>query len=122
MSKHTEWCRQKMEMADGCVCVDDGGSAVTHTPGPWWYEQDGVYGPPSSEALRRTLIAEAVSGLGAGFKRAHANACLIAAAPELLEALEALMVSVGCGCCSKGDLGGDMERAAAAIRKAKGEA
>ncbi len=55
-----------------------------HTPGPWRAGQDGnmrVYGPDNSQEH---------SGLIASVYKGRANARLIAAAPELLEALEAV--------------------------------
>jgi hypothetical protein len=54
-----------------------------HTPGPWRIGDAGftVFGPPKPGALPETIAPV----------KNRANARLIAAAPELLEALEALL-------------------------------
>lgn len=51
-----------------------------HTPGPWTVDNQYIHGPDGIRFL-------AVAGDGAG----QANARLIASAPELLEALEAVL-------------------------------
>ena len=51
-----------------------------HTPGPWTVDNQYIHGPDGIRFL-------AVAGDGAG----QANARLIAAAPELIEALEAVL-------------------------------
>ena len=59
-----------------------------HTPGPWQLETDtqGVYTVTRSPGI---LIARVGSGIDAFCEQEEANARLIAAAPLLLEALEA---------------------------------
>lgn len=60
---------------------------MNHTPGPWIYEDGDVLGGPGGIACVVPLYT--ANGLGEG----KANARLIAAAPELLEALQlALLV------------------------------
>jgi hypothetical protein len=60
-----------------------------HTPGPWSYEVEKVSGPSLSDATylfaHGDVIGKAYESAGQG--NAQANARLIAAAPELLEAL-----------------------------------
>jgi hypothetical protein len=60
-------------------------AAVTHTPGPWWLDDDGFVAAGSSDTYRtvadpRCMIATDMSG------EMDANARLIAAAPDLLAA------------------------------------
>lgn len=102
-----------------------------HTPGPWLY---GDYNelradrPNDDECILIATVCDAPFGLDYGNQRtrphaageAQANARLIAAAPELLEALEAFMnacrvdgVPLGWGLVE--------HNARAAIAKAKGE-
>ena len=54
-----------------------------HTPGPWEYdnEAEGIYSPTHGRGIPVCLVG----------RNNDANAHLIAAAPELLEALEAVM-------------------------------
>ncbi len=89
---------------------------MKHTPGPWEVSQDGAlnytisghlpYG--KGEIATLTSYATHPNGL------TYANARLIAAAPELLEALQA--------CVDDGFLAGEVfEQAVATIKKAKGE-
>lgn len=66
-----------------------------HTPGPWTYtpqpvESNGFYIQTFDMSHRNTFIGEAGGGLQTP-QEIKANAKLIAAAPDLLEALEALM-------------------------------
>ena len=98
-----------------------------HTPGPWKmipesFEQDGpalpaVYREPSVVAGERTVAIVRV-----GLKGTEANARLIAAAPELLEALGALADASLCFCGREGEEGVSHSRgcilARAAIAKA----
>ncbi|MFP4145311.1 MAG: hypothetical protein ACLFV3_09220 [Phycisphaeraceae bacterium] len=102
-------------------------SEQTHTPGPWRHYQDTKHAPGYIEDESRSYIA-AMEFDGAGFdaKTCLANAQLIAAAPELLEALRDLRDSVqalhvgadervlDCVVCQC------LDRAEAAIAKAKG--
>lgn len=77
-------------------------SETKHTPGPWHIHEDGMkfsreiypvnYG--GKENTERCVLIARVSGWKGGFntaKEAEANARLIAAAPELLEALQAVV-------------------------------
>ena len=98
-----------------------------HTPGPWTFSQSAEYGdtrfyvaqaegapytPHYSDVA--TLIAETVNDERKSIQ--EANARLIAAAPELLEALEA--------CINYGSLTGDewvIDKVRYAIVKATGE-
>lgn len=92
---------------------DDPKNDAKHTPGPWLKIQDhnGTWG----------IYPDAPSGKFLVTTDTEANACLIAAAPELLEALEA-MIRYGEDGPAKGETGYDIElKAKAAIRKARGE-
>jgi hypothetical protein len=87
-----------------------------HTPGPWLLAGRTVY----------ALNAEGVNRFSALVQDAHApayelnaNAHLISAAPDLLEALEMAM-EIG-DQCSRGFLGKFQAKARAAIAKARGE-
>jgi len=85
---------------------------MKHTKGPWdWTEGSGEYeielvGPVGGE--------DSILYHGANWPVIKANARLIAAAPELLEALEDILANI--------DGFPDTSKALAAIRKAKGEA
>jgi len=75
-----------------------------HTPGPWKVEERtkrGTYGQPVkgcatsiSVSANTVLFHCAVIADGSNLETAKANAALIAAAPELLAALEALYALV----------------------------
>lgn len=61
-------------------------SAAKHTPGPWQVHMSHVYGSePTSVMVAQVLSAD---------PHHMADRCLIAAAPELLEALEAVTDSL----------------------------
>lgn len=85
-----------------------------HTPGPWTFKGRTVRGPhPRDPEGRTRIVVNAIWDRGTYVGEAEANARLIAAAPELLEALEIAL-----------DCAGDAwwaEKAEAAIAKAKGE-
>ena len=85
---------------------------MSHTPGPWTASEHGAYADYNGNStiilgddLRIAVV------LGSDNEETNANARLIAAAPDLLEALEALL---------EGDFN-VAEKARAAIAKAKGE-
>ena len=102
-----------------------------HTPGPWRISGESAttvqadYRAINSEG--GVLIARALGYPNSGYfpsdDEAAANARLIAAAPELLEALEALRDNVGtCICYDESAREFNAwEMAKAAIAKAKGE-
>jgi hypothetical protein len=66
-----------------------------HTPGPWRWESnehEPEFGHLWSATSAKTILSEQYQGNGAhGLQIAPADARLIAAAPELLEALRAIM-------------------------------
>lgn len=106
---------------------------VKHTPGPWE-----IYPAPIQSAQEaKDLICEQVDLtspvgtvlylLNAGGKcpvmtgcgpTSEANARLVSAAPDLLEALEGLLARVGCGSALHCE---QCDAARAALRKARGE-
>jgi len=76
--------------------------STKHTPGPWAIgytsaEKDPfvVTADDGTKYHRRVMVAVAGPSTGVGEYMAHANAALIAAAPELLEALEEIARGVG---------------------------
>lgn len=89
-----------------------------HTPGPWTNRgripQPGL---PHSTVAAKTLIARVYSEAFGDIEQEEANARLMAAAPELLEALENLLRYLETD--DMRDL--DMNKARAAIAKATGE-
>jgi len=93
-----------------------------HTPGPWKAEGFGIWSCVNGEN-RRVACTEYDKGEGAYKVRteaeAVANARLIAAAPELVKALENLVED----CCKPQHLQeiSVLEAARAALRKARGE-
>jgi hypothetical protein len=97
---------------------------LKHTPGPWEQDADTIIkflgedanGPHIQQICEITYAHDPEEST----KEAEANALLIAAAPELLEALEA-MIRYGEDGPAKRETGYEIEmRAKAAIRKAKG--
>lgn len=88
-------------------------SAHKHTPGPWCVEGVGI----------RALVRAGTSGVIVAVRHRlsaqenEANARLIAAAPELLEALENILSN----CLDSDGLSRAYENARAAIAKATGE-
>ena len=88
-----------------------------HTPGPWTVESDRT---TVSMAHQAVIVAPAPDG--ASREEMRANARLIAAAPDLLRALERIAV-YPCNCPHDSLPGDECESciARAAIAKAKGE-
>ena len=104
---------------------------MKHTPGPWDVQNKGKLG-------KRSARHEVIEGINHDGKvnlptiaimpdlsdRSYANAALIAAVPELIEALEALIFAIQLpgGCSGKGRGESElMDRARAALEKANGE-
>jgi hypothetical protein len=102
---------------------------VSHHPGPWWFEEDGerpwshtIYAPPYDIEEGELQVATYVN---------EDDASLIAAAPELLEALKIMLYQYGT--YTTGGIGDEpitvharddkpwLERARTAIAKAEGE-
>lgn len=98
---------------------------TTHTPGPWeavtFDDEYGhvIIGPSGDERI-------AVVNGNVSADEADANACLIAAAPALLAALESFVVNVDAGSLiinpeDRRETEWDVANARAAIRQARGE-
>src|SRR6516165_6430321 len=69
---------------------------VKHTPGPWTLtEHSGKYTPRHIIRSKNAAIIEFASFGSVGIEQREANARLIAAAPELLEALEQAHTLIG---------------------------
>jgi hypothetical protein len=62
-----------------------------HTPGPWTQDKYGDV----TDASGQTIRVEGVALTGRSTEESRANARLIAAAPELLEALQAMVKEFG---------------------------
>lgn len=62
---------------------------IKHTPGPWNVHGRDTRGLPHSLVAAETLIAKVYSKCYGDVEQETANAKLIAAAPDLLEALQA---------------------------------
>ena len=85
---------------------------TSHTPGPWTYEADeedlGGFVIELGDAKGRQTVEQVIEyakGLfpedGSQWETAHANACLIAAAPEMLHLLDRL-IAAHVGTCGPG--------------------
>jgi hypothetical protein len=62
-----------------------------HTPAPWIYEYDHLHGDASVEIGDRRFVVQIDAINGGTEDEQIANARLIAAAPEMLEALEGML-------------------------------
>ena len=63
-------------------------TTITYTPGPWEDNGNGlIYGQCSGDDDEAPFVADVCDDPNAYPDQEQANACLIAAAPELLEAL-----------------------------------
>ena len=69
-----------------------------HTPGPWNVHGRDTRGLPHSLVAAETLIAKVYSKCYGDVEQETANAKLIAAAPDLLKALERIARPHDCGC------------------------
>lgn len=91
-------------------------SDTKHTPGPWHiYKGHGLYVDSSTAGSICKLAEKRIS------EQDEANARLIAASPELLEALESILDSATDGRPLPEWLCERLVPASAAIRKAKGQ-
>jgi hypothetical protein len=92
--------------------------STQHTPGPWHISGSTVKGPhPKDPQNRLRIVAQTVFDKGTWIDETRANARLIAAAPDLLEALQ-YMANV---CPSIDSTGDDAHtKARATIAKATG--
>lgn len=96
------------------------------TPGPWvhaYYKAE--YGPlilgPNQETICECHYPEAGSANSErNYDQANANACLISTSPDLFDALKEI-VSLATGPCNTRDMTEALDRARAALAKAKGE-
>jgi hypothetical protein len=99
---------------------------MSHTPGPWHWDSDPVKNDPTGRiryrvcAVGKTITQVYYSSFEGGPTNAEADARLIAAAPELLEALKAMLEYANNGTAiHPGALVWDDARAA--IAKAEGK-
>ena len=88
---------------------------LQHSPGPWMFDEldYAIYGGDDWPC---------VASFSDAYLPTPADGRLMAAAPELLEALELMLRDYGCRCGEPGcDMCRDSEIAREAIRKGKGE-
>lgn len=93
-----------------------------HTPGPWIVYKSGVWSPPKMRGEQINIIANCNTQNLDGCDLA--NATLIAAAPELLEALKAIVkeyVNDLWNCVDPSISQDNIEKAKLAIAKAEGK-
>ena len=97
--------------------------SAKHTPGPWKAHRiEKGPGLPYTPVAAKTLLAKVYSEAFGDFEQSEANARLIAAAPDLLEALRALhSACVKDGWPVYGAHPAAMNAALAAIAKATGQ-
>lgn len=90
---------------------------MTHTPGPWIIRKAGelsMNGEPHPFDFVEVAIGRFIVTEGRSEQEANANTRLIAAAPDMLAALKAILDETG-------GIGGPFTAARAAIAKATGE-
>lgn len=94
-----------------------------HTPGPWEVEPEDVgYGPAFSILAANDDVIVHPEGTTIRSDVDWANACLIAAAPELLEALKMLVsYTEACEGMLNASPAGQVTNARAALAKAEGK-
>ena len=80
MTDYTDVIRKTEESVD---------RAIGHTPGPWVASRNQPPFDRRSWCISSKVTEECICNIPAGWNRQEANARLIAAAPEILEALEA---------------------------------
>lgn len=97
--------------------VDAKPEPVGHTPGPWW-----LHGPELSVygGLKSQIVCRLHDAHGNAYGNWQANARLIAAAPELLEALRDLRSYLKLGISPSSHWRSLLESADAAVAKATG--
>jgi hypothetical protein len=103
----------------------------THTPGPWFYTQEGKDAFGIVERDGASILHMQALQNSTGASHLEANARLIAAAPDLLDALDRLIfaaqsrdITMGCPInlmTVKAELAAAAKHARAVIAKAKGE-
>lgn len=100
--------------------------ATTHTPGPWWVDDDGYIAAGSGDTY--VTIAEGLAPSD-NLDEITANLSLLAAAPELLAALNDMVQTVEYLAPKKFDdaehereFHARIEKARATLSKARGEA
>ena len=92
-----------------------------HTPGPWMKSTHGGISKYSIWSSSGQHIADTNTTKSIGFERCAANASLIAAAPDLLEALEDCVAVMDRELAGLKVIQPELSAARAAIAKATGE-
>lgn len=94
--------------------------APAFTPGPWRSDRRSIL---TGDGRPLRCLAEVFSGAADSLEQADANCCLVAAAPDLLDALRPLLefaAEANEGLPEGGQLSANIERARVAIAKAEG--
>lgn len=89
--------------------------SAQHTPGPWVAKES-----PESEHFFWIVTGPRLH-IGVSTDRSKADACLIAAAPELLSALQYVVARLGGGSITSLDVDHAISAARAAIAKTEGQ-
>ena len=97
-----------------------------NTPGPWWVYNEGSRFPGIEARLNGSVVVygndNEIEGVkGRTHAEAIANARLIAAAPELLAALEMVLEYAEDCAADRGERPGCIDHARSAVAKAKGQ-
>ena len=95
-----------------------------HTAGPWKVSSSILVCSEDGEVIANCLSMPEILELSIGIEESSANAALISAAPDLLQALEAIMADYDAW--QKGDIENPIaivneEKAIAAIARARGQ-
>ena len=101
-------------------------NTTAHTPGPWWVYNEGSRFPGIEARLNGSVVVygndNEIEGVkGRTHAEAIANARLIAAAPELLAALEMVLEYAEDCAADRGERPGCIDHARSAVAKAKGQ-
>lgn len=97
-----------------------------HTPGPWRIDANACRVLATPKGWKRSkghpvfVVAQCFTYCSASLDETHANAYLIAAAPEMLASLQSLLASMRAGEIDEADEA-MVARARAAIAKAEGK-
>ena len=97
---------------------------MNHTPGPWTTDRKGMHGVANYTIIGTPINWHAEIARvyhGDRFADFDANVRLIAAAPELLDALKAMVSYIQTGAHEGGELKTCLADAVAAIAKAEGQ-
>lgn len=95
-----------------------------HTRGPWFYDSGAIWSESQLDPENKPYVFRGEEPLAAVMSRNPQDARVIAAAPQMLEALEGALLDLECAYDINGDNMSDSDAAVkirAAIKAAKGE-